>query len=144
MTRTLLDLSKSLEKRALSFEAKFTANLNKIALQVLDDLIKVTPVDTSRALSNWRIGIGEPPSGFIEAYFEGSEGSTQMSSAKQAYEIGRFDVSLRKFGEPIYISNTAPYIVDLDRGNSTQFAGGFAERAKKLVHDLMSATKEAP
>jgi len=38
-------------------------------------------------------------------------------------------IKMKQPGQPLFISNTAPHIAELDRGSSTQFAGGFVPRA---------------
>ena len=66
----------------------------RVALTILADLVDKTPVDTSKALSNWQVGIGSPVSGEIEAYYPGEGGNTAGGSSRAAYEVGK--IMLRK------------------------------------------------
>lgn len=84
MARTLLDLAVSLERRVDELDKKASEAAVKIALTVLGDLVYVTPVDTSQALSNWQVSVGATPSGSIPPYFPGEQGSTQKASAQAA------------------------------------------------------------
>lgn len=103
-----------------------------VATDVLKELVYTTPVDTSKALSNWQVGIGSPVSNEIEAYAQGQRGSTAGTSSAEALAVGIARLSARKVGEPVYISNLADYIVDLNDGASGQAAPGFVERAVRL------------
>jgi hypothetical protein len=96
---------------------------------ILKDWLDVMPVDTSTAISNTRIGVGERPAGELRPFFHGRHGSTRGASAQEALSQGLAALQQKKPGEPIYVSNTAKHIGDLDRGSSAQFAGGFLPRA---------------
>lgn len=83
--------------------------------------IFATPVDTGRARGNWRVGIGSPS-------FEVSEG-TDTGGASTA-STGDLIISTWKIGKgPIFISNSVPYIIDLDQGSSAQAPNGMSAAA---------------
>jgi len=96
---------------------------------VLREWLEVMPVDTSEAISNTQIGIGRAPSGPVSPHFRGSKGSTAAASRDKSLSEGMAKLTAKQPGQIIYISNTAKHIGDLDRGGSTQFAGGFIPRA---------------
>lgn len=129
---TLLDLAKSLETKLSKIEQRNSARVVKVATAILQDLVYVTPVDTSKALSNWQIGIKSPPSGVLPPYTPGARGSTRSASASEAIAEGIQRLSTKLPGETVYISNLTPYIGELDKGSSAQFAGGFKARARLI------------
>lgn len=96
---------------------------------MLEELVAVTPVDESTALSNWQIGVGAPVNEALPAWAVGSHGSTRGASAEATIDEGKALLSQKEPGEDVFLSNLTPYIVDLDSGSSTQFAGGFVSRA---------------
>jgi hypothetical protein len=93
------------------------ATVQKVAAAVLKDLVYATPVDTSKALSNWQVSVGVPPSADIPAYSVGKKGSTRNVSASQAIAAGLSAIASRKAGQSLFISNLTPYIKKLDNGN---------------------------
>lgn len=99
---------------------------------VLFDLVKKTPVDTSNALSNWVISLGSLSGREIGPYFYGEKGSTYQQSYNYAYNIGKDELRMKKPNEPIFISNSVDYIVDLNNGKSQQEPAGFVHRAAIL------------
>lgn len=128
-TRTLKDLAKSMRKRAKGMD-EFASNLSKAGVEaMLEDLVRITPVDESTALSNWQVNLGNPAADAIPAHVLGSKGSTQGASADKALAEGRAELQYKKPGQPVFLSNLTPYIGDLDKGSSRQFAGGFVPRA---------------
>lgn len=129
MGKSLLDLASSLEKRVLKLEKEASKLADKVAETILVDLVIVTPVDTSNALSNWQIGLGRAVPAPIPPWFPGSLGSTEAQSENAAIFEGNYRLRLKKPGQPIYISNLVDYIVDLNRGSSMQAPSGFVERA---------------
>lgn len=95
----------------------------------LRELVDVTPVDTSEAISNWQVGAGSKPLAQLPPFFAGRRGSTRASSSGKAIDDGLEGLKAKQPGQTVFLSNTAKYITDLDRGTSTQFAGGFIPRA---------------
>lgn len=126
---TLRDLSVRLGK--LSKELDNTANerAKQAAKAILRELVEVTPVYTTKALSNWQIGVGAPVAGAIGAYFPGILGYTTAESSEAALRIGYARIDAKKLGEVLYISNATPYIGELNRGSSRQAPAGFVERS---------------
>jgi len=96
---------------------------------MLEEMVDVTPVDESTALSNWQINLGNKAADELPAYTLGSKGSTRGASANQALAEGRAELQYKKPGQPIFLSNLVGYIGDLDDGTSRQFPGGFVPRA---------------
>jgi len=93
------------------------------ALILHGQLIQDTPVDTSRAKSNWwpdidnvNIEIKEPDDGVAS--------EAKMKEVMKSY----------KLGDTIYISNNLPYIRPLNDGTSVQQPEGFVERAVQVAN----------
>jgi hypothetical protein len=107
-------------------------NLTKyVAYKTLEYLVEVTPVDTSKAESNWRIALGGTSWGAtpIPAYVLGSGGSSREASARAALAAGKAALKGAVAGKPIAVINVVPYIERLNAGSSTQAPAGFVERA---------------
>lgn len=96
---------------------------------MLVEMVDVTPVDESTALSNWQVNLGNKAADELPAHVLGSGGSTRGASANQTLAEGRAELQYKKPGQPIFLSNLTPYIGDLDDGTSRQFPGGFVPRA---------------
>lgn len=96
---------------------------------MLEEMVYVTPVDTSQALSNWQVNLNNPAPDELPPYYPGEKGSTRGSSAREALEEGFRELTYKKPGQPIYLSNLVDYIKKLDEGSSSQFPGGFVPRA---------------
>lgn len=128
----LLDLANRLEGKLNKLEQRNSDRVVQVAEAILTDLVFVTPVDTSEALSNWQVGVGERPSSRRGPYFPGKKGSTQGQSAEAALAVGLAKLRGKQPGETVYISNLTSYITDLNRGSSAQAPAGFVERAVLL------------
>jgi hypothetical protein len=126
---TLLDLSKTMKSQKARIVALGNEAKKKVALAIAVDLITVTPVDSSQALSNWQVALQTPIGKRIDAYFYGSHGSTQELSGASAMAKARSIIALAKPGQVIFISNVLPYIQRLNEGYSGQAPAGFVERS---------------
>lgn len=126
---TFNNLEGLLQRRLNRFKKKLNKATIKIAVIILKDLVFVTPVDTSRALSNWQVRILQGATTEISPYSLGQRGSTKSASAVAALQTGQTILNIRSFGKEIYISNLLDYIADLNRGSSRQQPAGFVERA---------------
>jgi hypothetical protein len=138
---------KTLAKRVRKIDKELPARVSKLTvdttIRLVSDLASErTPVDTSQALSNWQVSYGFRPPSFLPPYVEGSRGSTRNASAKATISIAKYSLEGRKAGQVIYLTNNAPYIVDLARGSSKQAPSGWVEasvlRAKKFVGSIKS------
>lgn len=129
MAKTLFDLANSLEKRAAELPTKVSGVAVSTALAVIDDLSKVTPVDTSQAVSNWQVSLGAKVGSKIPPHYPGESGSTKAPSSKQTREKARNVLQSKQPGVTIFISNVLPYIRRLNDGYSKQAPAGFVERS---------------
>lgn len=104
----------------------------KVALKAHDMLVYTTPVDTSKALSNWRVSVGIPFRSVIPPYFKGTGGSTHAASARAAIKQGKDALAGYEHGN-IFVSNTLNYIGNLNAGSSEQAPPGFIQTAIKTA-----------
>ncbi len=86
----------------------------KLAFQILEGIVNMTPVDTGRARGNWQVTIGAPSAAVDENRFDKAGGGTISAGAAVIS-------SLTDLGA-IYITNNLPYILPLERGHSQRQA----------------------
>lgn len=130
---TLTSLAEKLERKIKVAEKQSNLVAITVGKAVLRDLVSVTPVDTSLALSNWQVGLGAPVTSRVSAFAFGRKGSTANTSRPAAIQKGEAVLNSKKPGQTIYISNLTQYIGDLDKGSSKQFAGNFILRARQVA-----------
>ncbi len=133
MARTLLDLAKSMERRAAAFNTVGNEAKKRKVIAVVRHLAYNTPVDTSKALSSWEVGIGGPAPGRRQAFFPGEKGSTLEASAENTVNFAEAQLQAVKPGEVVYISNGQPYIRVLNDGTHSKQPGGFVEAATMIA-----------
>lgn len=129
MARNLLDLAKSLEKRAALIPEFGSQFAKHVAETIVTELARVTPVDTSQAISNWTVTLDSPASEFVGPHYPGHHGSTYTASSEETILLGKIALLKKKPGQSIFITNNADYIRDLNDGSSPQQEAGFVERA---------------
>ncbi len=93
-------------KRIIRDEANKAAK--QVATETYDYLIENTHVDTSKALSNWQVGIDSVPTDVIEAHVKGTKGSTQAESEKIAKGIAHAKIKKKSKKKVVYIVNNIP------------------------------------
>lgn len=127
--KTLLDLAKRMDALPKKLAEANSERAKEVARAIHKDLVTVTPVDKSEALSNWVLTVDEPWSVPLPPYYEGEKGSTQSESIAAALQQGEQQLKLKEPGQPIFISNNAPHIRELNDGSSAQAPAGFVERS---------------
>lgn len=131
--RNLTNLADDLFRLANTLPFVVAQNVSIGAARViLADLLAVTPVDTSQAISNWRVTLNAPVISQIPAYFPGKGGFTAQASRDSAWRAGLSVLATKQPGQQIFIGNALPYIRKLNDGSSTQAPAGFVERATLL------------
>lgn len=125
----------------LKITIKEQANLRKIRLAKLIafNLINNTPVDTSKALSNWIANLSSPYKKTIPPHLLGSNGSSWNVSSGMAYLMAESKIQTAKIGQVIYISNNVDYILLLNMGYSNQAPKNFIE--EQISNSIASEVK---
>lgn len=129
----LSDLANRLNKLANTIEAAPSKVAAEIALILVDELTDRTPVDTSKAISNWLVSLEDPVLVDLDAYFEGLQGSTFKASKNEVIAFAKSKLAAKTPGEEIFISNSAPYIRDLENGSSAQAPVGFTKQSAMIA-----------
>lgn len=132
MAGSLLDLAKRMERYRKQLPAEVLRIKKEVADKVATDLIIVTPVDTSEALSNWQVANNGPASFPLPAIYPGQRGDTESASTAEAIAHARRVLLETKAQDKLFVSNVVEHIVPLNNGSSTQAPAGFVERAVLL------------
>lgn len=138
---TLLDLANRMDKLAAGIDEAASQIAKDTALTIIGDLVYHTPVDTSRALSNWTLTIGSPATTYLQAHFPGKGGTTQKASAQEVITLAKAALANKKPGQIINITNNAPYIRRLNDGYSKQQPAGFVERSALVGRKFVEKAK---
>lgn len=130
MAKTLRDLAKRLDdlvETGLSDTLK--ERKARVGNAIVRALVPATPVDTSKAVSNWRVSTTGAISAYIRAHFPGVAGSTRGASAAAAIAAAEAAISRAQPQQALVIFNSVPYIRRLNEGYSKQTPAGFVEKA---------------
>lgn len=125
----LKDLATRLNKYADKLEAAPSKVAAEVSLILVRELVTRTPVDTSKALSNWLVSLEDPVLVDLDAYYPGNFGSTATASQNEVIAFAKLQLAKKKAGVPIYVSNSADYIRALDEGSSSQAPAGFTKQS---------------
>lgn len=115
---SLGEFAQRIRTRGRKAAEKVDERVRKTALVIARELVLSTPVDTSRARSNWVVGLGGAETAEVPA-----------SSAGATISAAESEIARRKAGQDIYISNNVPYIGRLNDGSSAQAPAQFVEQA---------------
>lgn len=136
---------KNLKTKLTRFDKDIKKRVNKLKITtaqfILWELTQVTPVDTSKALSNWVANLQKPNSRVIQAHSVGSKGSTQSISSHTTFMIGQSVIGRAKVGEIIYITNNVDYIELLNLGLSQQAERNFIQNAVDVAINKANRVK---
>lgn len=136
---TLKDLAKRLNKVADMVEAAPSRVAAAFTFALVDELVDRTPVDTSKALSNWLVSLNDPVLVDMDAYYEGIHGSTASASKAEVLAFANTILGRKKPGQQLYLSNSAPYIRDLNNGTSKQAPAGFVQQTIRVTRAKLPA-----
>lgn len=147
-----------LRKFVKGTKEKINKKIKRVAIQIHDDVIVATRIDTGRAASNWNVALGHPDPSIVEPPGSGtrgggrahrSEGNVHGSHAFDAHGFfdprttGRQKQSVLEnysFPDVIYISNSVPYIGYLEYGTQHTDADHMVlkalHRAQSLIDSL--------
>ena len=112
---------RSLAKRLDKFADNLPKKINKLAQQTANDVLTivtspgVTRVDTSEAVSNWRIGLGVKDPSTRAPFFKGKKtanggSTTGAASRAEVRLVGKIKIAQKQPGQEIHISNSVDYL----------------------------------
>ena len=126
------DLSSSLPGSLAAFQ-------KDVAVEIASAVIEATPILSGRAANNWVASIGSPPAQVAFQRRQRSPRNSRRTAVQGAYTtnggLANIEGTLNGFGggESIFISNYVPYIIKLERGESSQAAAGWIASAVAAV-----------
>lgn len=129
MARDLNHLANRLDRLARQVPLRANEVAKAVARAVIKDLLPATPVDITRALSNWIPSHDAPANYSILPYVPGHLGSTRGASISAALAEAMSAISDKRPGRPIFFTNNVDYIGLLNAGSSKQAPAGFVERS---------------
>jgi hypothetical protein len=139
--RNLNDLANDFVSMANSLD-KFASEIAvKATIEIIRDLVNITPVDTSQAISNWQISLNNKTSEIIKPYVPGYRGSTKRASADEVIAKAISILKTKTPGQSIWIQNNLPYIRRLNDGYSRQAPAGYVERSLLIGRIIIKQAK---
>lgn len=130
----------------------------EVGVAVLADLVQVTPVDTGRAVSNWKVSLDVPDDTPIDPFVPSPKGHTrkglwthaiephitQQINAPYIISTGNAVLANKQPGQVIYITNSVDYIGELNSGSSFQAPAGFVDRAVIIGETIVGRARIVP
>lgn len=138
---TLKGMAGRLNRLADNLDKMVNERKQAVATAIVRQLVEATPVDTSQALSNWRVSTDGTIGAHIAAHFMGAKGSTQAASASAAIADAERAIKSSKPLDVLVIFNAVPYIRRLNEGSSAQAPAGFVEKAILIGRLTAKASK---
>lgn len=128
-----MSFSSDLEKFQKKAGLKTSTLVRRISLEVFSRVVRKTPVDTGRARASWQISAGKiNPAVAPEGFSGGEAGAEAVVASKMATEA-KGDTSV------VYITNSLPYAVELERGSSKQAPNGMVATTIQEIQSWISS-----
>jgi hypothetical protein len=100
----------------------------------LEVIADQTPVDTTRAVSNWQVTVGGPAGGEVAPHVKGSVGGSGASAARSVTKSrGKAAMAGYKGGKAAYITNNVPYIGVLEYGDAKHRPTGMVAKGLQAM-----------
>lgn len=122
-----LRFAENMRRRAREVEENSTRGVRRIALAAFRMVVRTTPYDTGRAISNWRLSVGFAYRPVREPFSYKGGASANWSAALAEAQVTAQQFTVRK-GSAIFLTNSVPYILRLNEGWSKQAPAGFIQR----------------
>lgn len=121
---------KGKERVATKLKDKSNKLVRAVGLEALGRLIRRTPVDEGRARGNWNVAVGDvDPTHDMD--FLDPQGTAALQGGQQV--IGEFQA-----GERLFLTNSVPYVPELERGHSRQAPQGMVSVTAAEMRPLVS------
>lgn len=126
------EFARRIRRLGRTIESNTDRLFRETSLAVLTEVVVSTPVDTGRARGNWNVGLGAAPDPTPE-----QQEATADTSGQPTIARGSVQISQRRSGQAVFLSNNVPYIEPLNAGSSAQAPAGFVENAVQAGVDVV-------
>lgn len=115
-------------------EAGMDAAVKSIVEAGVETMADHTPVDTTRAVSNWQVTISAPAGGEVTPHVPGSVGGSGASAARAITKTrARNAIAGYKGAKTAYITNNVPYISVLEYGDAKHRPSGMVAKGLQAM-----------
>ena len=105
-----------------------------IVMAGVGEMADATPVDTTRAVSNWLVTRNSPASKEVPPHIKGSVKGSGASAARQKTKLNASaSVTGYRNLKTVYITNNVPYISVLNYGDQKHFPANMVERGLQAM-----------
>lgn len=132
---SIVQFSKNMRKRGQQVLQGESRLVKRVAKGILKNLVTMSPADTGRMRSNYRVSVGGTATAVISPYAPGKGlGMGERANANAAYNVGKakIDAIAGRITKSIKISNNVPYLDIVNSGRVKQTEPFFIERAIEL------------
>lgn len=133
MARSFVELPEYLKSIEIALAPALTEAHRKIAEEGLVAVVDATPVDTSRAVSNWIVSIGAPSNREVPARAPSVKGSLAKQARDMAASVGTVKLRSLQYMQTVFITNNVPYIGLLEYGSPKHRANNMTSKAMQAM-----------
>lgn len=131
--------SADVEQALLSFvhfnERVVVQTMKDAALSLRANLARRTPIRTGRASASWNAAVNDPDPSYRQLGYENPEG---------APKDGRINIDTAELGDSIHVSNSIPYIRELNDGSARMVPRSFVQLSEmRLENDMPMIAQHA-
>lgn len=133
--------AKLMEQRADNIVKNANNVKKQVATVLVETLAYTTPVDEGVAVSNWLVGVNEPRTETIPAHNPGVSRSTRPENIRATIGNAKAIIDTVMPGDVVHVSNSVPYIFDLNRGTSGQAPNGMTKQSIAKAKTIIKGAK---
>lgn len=105
----------------------------KITEAGLVEAVNSTPVDTTRAVSNWQVSINSPNTREVPPRAVSVKGSGAGAARAATITVGKSKLSALQYMQTAFVANSVPYIGLLENGGPRHRANNMTSKAMQAM-----------
>lgn len=133
MARSFIELPKYVKSIEIALAPALTEAHRRIAEEGVVAVTDATPVDTSKAVTNWQVSIGVPNTKEIPGKVPSVKGSLAKQARDIAASIGVTKLKTLQYMQTAFIANGVPYIGLLENGGPKHRANNMTSKAMQAM-----------
>lgn len=141
MAKPISELSKDLKRTNNQLEKELIKMFKGATFAHVSAVIDATPVDTSKAVTNWRANIDVPATDVVGPGVSSRKGSAAQSARSKAKGMARPAVNALGLDRTLYITNNVPYIGLLNNGSPVHRPANMTRKGKTAFFNFLRGYK---
>ena len=141
MAKNIRQMAADMKRQGFDMDNQINKMVKGIAKEYFAAVVDATPVDTSKAVTNWRASLNSPLGGEVGPGVPSVKGSGASGARARAKGLAQGTINAYMNDRSLYFTNNVPYIGVLNDGSPKHKASNMLRKGLRAARAYVKTVK---